>query len=135
MPDSSTMNSFSAAIRARRAWSARSSAPGAAVKRWALQPSHLPSSRGRSYSRLGARLQTEVERDALEALLHANPRLTQGYQLKTRVQALKAERDLPALELWLQAADTPVLPAFQAVDWSLRRHPSRPDHAMEHGPV
>lgn len=64
---------------------------------------------------------TEAEREALEGFLHVNPLLAQGYELKTRFHTLLTERDLPALEPWLQAAETSELPSFQAVARSFRQ--------------
>jgi transposase len=64
---------------------------------------------------------TEAEREALEGFLHANPLLARGYWLKTRFQTLLAERDLEALEPWLQQAETSELPTFQTVARSFRQ--------------
>jgi transposase len=64
---------------------------------------------------------TEVEPGALDGFLHANPLLAQGYRLKTRFHTLLAERDLLALEPWLQATETSELPSFQAVARSFRQ--------------
>jgi transposase len=64
---------------------------------------------------------TEVERETLEAFLRVNPQLAQGYELKIRFQTLLAERDLPALEPWLQAAETSELAPFQSVARSFRQ--------------
>jgi transposase len=64
---------------------------------------------------------SEAQREALEEVLRVNPLLAQGYELKIRFQTRLAERDLPALEPWLQAAETSELPSFQAVARSLRR--------------
>jgi transposase len=64
---------------------------------------------------------TEADQQALEGFLDANPRLAQGYQLKTRFQTLLAERDLAALDQWLQVAETSELPAFQSVARSFRQ--------------
>jgi transposase len=58
---------------------------------------------------------TEAEREALEGFLSVNPLLVQGYALKTRFRTLLTERDVPALESWLQAAEPSELPSFQAV--------------------
>jgi transposase len=64
---------------------------------------------------------TEGEREALETFLRVNPRLAQGYELKVRFQTLLAECDLPALERWLQAAETSELAPFQSVARSFRQ--------------
>jgi transposase len=63
---------------------------------------------------------TEGERETLADVLHANPLLARGCQLKTRFQALLAERKLEALEPWLQPAATSAPPSFQAVARSCR---------------
>jgi hypothetical protein len=52
--------------------------------------------------------------------MRVNPLLAQGYELKTRFHTLLAERDLPALEPWLQAAEASELPSFQSVARSVR---------------
>jgi transposase len=64
---------------------------------------------------------TEDEREARETFLRVNPRLAQGYALKIRVQTLLAERDLPARERWLQAAETSALAPFPSVARSFRQ--------------
>jgi transposase len=64
---------------------------------------------------------TEAERDALEGFLRANPRLAEGYQLNTRFQTLLAERDVGALETWLQQAESSDLPSFHTVARSFRQ--------------
>jgi transposase len=64
---------------------------------------------------------TEAERESLENFLLANPQLAQGHQLKTRVQSLLAERNLGALEPWLQEAETSDLPSFHTRARSFRQ--------------
>jgi transposase len=64
---------------------------------------------------------TEVDREALADFLRVNPLLAPGYALKTRFQTLLTERDVPALEPWLQAVETSELPAFRAVARSVRQ--------------
>ena len=85
-------------------------------------------------SRLTAR-----EQDALAAFLPVNPLLAQGYELKTRFHPRLTERDQPALEPWLQAAETSELPSFRSVAQrfrpGVRGDHSRPDHALEYRPV
>jgi transposase len=60
-----------------------------------------------------------MECEALERLLHANPRLAQGYQLKQRFQALLGQRDVEAFHPWLDAEASGV-PSFQAVAHGFR---------------
>jgi transposase len=83
-------------------------------------PARTPSQLSRLTLQPTGRL-TEAEREALEVFLRGNPLLAQGYELKTRFQILLAERDLPALEPWLQAAETSALPSFQSVARSFRQ--------------
>ena len=64
---------------------------------------------------------TAAEREALEAFLRGNPLMAQGYELKTRFQALLAARDLGALEQWLREAETSSLPPCAAVAHSFRQ--------------
>jgi transposase len=56
----------------------------------------------------------DPERDMLERLLRANPLLAQGNQLKERLQALLAQRDVEAFHQWLDAAEASGVPSFQA---------------------
>jgi len=83
--------------------------------RSALTPSRLSRLMLQPASRLTAR-----EQDALAAFLPVNPLLAQGYELKTRFHTLLTERDWPALEPWLQTAETSELPSFRSVAQSFR---------------
>jgi transposase len=65
---------------------------------------------------------TEAERETLEGFLHANPRLAQGDDLTTRFQTFLAQRDVGALEAWLQEAEPLDLPSFQTVARSFRQN-------------
>jgi transposase len=64
---------------------------------------------------------TEAEQEALQGFLRANPRLAQGYELKSQFQTLVADRDLGALEPWLQQAEGSDLPSFQTLAQSFRQ--------------
>jgi transposase len=64
---------------------------------------------------------TEREREMLDGLLHANPRLAQGYQLKERFQALLAQRDVEAFHQWLDDAEASEVPSFQAIAHGFRQ--------------
>jgi transposase len=81
----------------------------------------LPPSRLARLLLQPARRLTEAEQQALEGFLHANPRLAQGYQLKTRFQTLLVERDPAALDQWLQEAESADLPPFRTVAHSFRQ--------------
>jgi hypothetical protein len=95
------------------------------VRPWRTrQQGSPPALRPAQFSRLILQLAgrwTEGEQETLEAFLRVNPRLAQGYELKSRFQTLLAERDLPALEPWLQAAETSELPSFRSVAQSFRQ--------------
>jgi transposase len=64
---------------------------------------------------------TEVDREAFAHVLQAHPLLAQGYDLKVRVQTLVAQRDQPAFDQRLQAADASELPPFQTVARRVRQ--------------
>jgi transposase len=62
-----------------------------------------------------------ADRNALAGSLHANPLLAHGYQLKTDVHTLLAERDPAALNQWLREAETSGLPPFCTLARSFRQ--------------
>jgi len=64
---------------------------------------------------------SDAERDTLECLLRAKPLLAHGYALKSRFQALLAQRDRAAFDQWLQEADISARPSFQTVARSFRQ--------------
>jgi transposase len=64
---------------------------------------------------------TAAEQQELQAILHSNPLLARGYQLKERFQALLVQQDVIALDRWLHAADASELPPFERVAQSFRQ--------------
>jgi transposase len=66
-----------------------------------------------------------VDRRTVRAYLatdqRANRRLAEGYHLNTRFQTVLAERDVGALEPWLQQAEGSDLPSFHTVARSFRQ--------------
>jgi transposase len=94
----------------------------AAVHPWRMRSA--PPPRRPSLARLilqPTRRLTDPERDVLERLLHANPLLAQGYQLKERFQALLAQRDVEAFHQWLDDAESSGVPSFHAVAHGFRQ--------------
>jgi hypothetical protein len=75
----------------------------------ASSPALTPAQLARLLLQPAARL-TAAAQGTVEDVLQANPLLGYGYQLCPRFQTLLAERDLPALEPWRQAAETSALP-------------------------
>lgn len=94
----------------------------AAVHPWRTRSA--PPPRRPSLARLilqPARRLTDPERKVLERLLHAHPRLAQGYQLKERFRALLAQRDVEAFNQWLNDAEVSGVPSFHAVAHGFRQ--------------
>jgi transposase len=93
----------------------------AAVHPWRTRPA--PPPRRPSLTRIvlqPTHRLTERERESLERLMDAHPRLARGYQLKERFQALLAQHDLAAFEPWLDEAEASGLPSFHAVAQGFR---------------
>jgi hypothetical protein len=82
----------------------------------AVTPAPLAPLRLQPAGRLSA-----ADRRTLEPVLQAKPLLAQGYQRKTRVQPLLAERHVGTCEPWLDEAETADLPALRALARSVRR--------------